>query len=255
MEFIKTKQEEHVLHILLDRDPSNAIHQEMVRELLSILLSSKEDPSIEGLVLTGKEHFFSSGLDFITLFDYDKLQIGVFWKDFMMLLKELISFPKPLVAAISGYSPAAGCLLAMCCDYRVMAEGNYHIGPSEVSLGVVVPSRIFDLYRFWLGNGAAYRSLLSGELYTPQEAQSVGLVDEVVALERLQSTAVNKLKRFMQFEKNVWQGSKLNLRSQLIATFNSDPEDDIHQILHQWWQPSNRAIMKTIIDNLASPKA
>lgn len=255
MDYIKTKQEDRILHILLDRGRSNAIHQEVVSELLQILLESKEDPTVEGVVLSGKEHFFSSGLDLITLYDYDKFQMGVFWKDFMMLLKELVSFPKPIVSAITGHSPAGGCVLALCCDYRIMAEGNYVVGLNEVPVGLVIPSCIFKLYSFWLGSAVAYRSLLEGKLFSPQEALSVGLVDDLVPFDRIQTSAIHKLKSVTQFEKGVWQATKLNLRKELIDSFSNTEDIVIEQILDQWWKPNTRAIMKTIIKNLTNKKS
>lgn len=255
MNYIKTKTEERILHVLLDRGKSNPIHLEVVRELLSVILSAKEDPAIEGIVLTGKEHFFSSGLDLITLYDYDKDQMNEFWKDFMMLLKELVSFPKPSVAAITGHSPAGGCILAICCDYRVMADGDYIIGLNEVPVGIIVPPSIFSLYSFWLGQGIAYRSLLEGKLFKPSEALEVGLVDEVVSFDRIQNAALKRIKSVSQFEKNAWQATKLNLRKGLIASFSANHDEVINQMLEQWWRPSTRAIMKTIIDNLTQKKS
>ena len=254
MGYVKTKQEDHILHILLDKGRSNAIDQEMVRELLAVLKASKDDLSIEGVVFSGKEHFFSSGLDLITLYTYDKLQMELFWTDFMMLLKELVSYPKPIVAAITGHSPAGGCVLSLCCDYRIMVSGDYIIGLNEVPVGLIVPHSIFGLYRFWLGEGLAYRSLLSGKLFTPEEAKEIGLVDDLVPFDRIQNAAVNRLKAFTQFEKGEWQATKLNLRKDLIALFAQDQKEVVQQVLDQWWKPSTRSIMKTIIDNLMHKK-
>lgn len=255
MDYINTKQEDHILHILLDRGKSNAIHLDVVRELLSIVLEAKNNESIEGIILSGKEHFFSSGLDLITLYDYDRIQMEEFWHNFMMLLKELVSFPKPTVAAITGHSPAGGCVLAICCDYRIMAEGEYIIGLNEVPVGIIVPQSIFSLYSFWLGKAVAYRSLLEGKLFRPQEALQVGLVDDVVAFDRIQNTAIKRLKSVTQFEKNAWQSTKLNLRKDVIAQFSENHAEVIKQVLEQWWRPTTRAIMKTIIDNLTQKKS
>lgn len=255
MDYIKTKQEDHILHILLDRGKSNAIHMDVVRELLDVLLAAKDDPAIEGIVLSGKEHFFSSGLDLITLYDYDRVQMEEFWHLFMMLLKELVSFPKPSVAAITGHSPAGGCVLAICCDYRVMVAGEYIIGLNEVPVGIIVPQSVFTLYSFWLGQATAYRSLLEGKLFKPEEALAVGLVDELVSFDRIQNAALKKVKAVTQFEKGAWQATKLNLRKELIEAFSSNHDQVIKQVLDQWWKPSTRAIMKTIIDNLIQKKA
>ncbi|NGF55347.1 enoyl-CoA hydratase/isomerase family protein [Parapedobacter sp. SGR-10] len=250
MKYIRTKIEDHIYHILLDRGKSNAMDLEAVQELISAVEQAEADPAVEGLILSGKEGFFSSGLDLITLYDYDAEQMKEFWKHFLLLIQKLASFSKPAVSAITGHSPAGGCILALCCDYRIMTEGQYIIGLNEVPVGIVVPQSIFKLYSFWLGDGIAYRSLMEGKLFSPQEALAIGLVDEVVPLNRIQNTAFQKIKSVAQFEKNAWRSSKQNFRRDLVTSLMQLQEETIDQVLAQWWRPGTRAIMKTIIENL-----
>lgn len=255
MEYIQTKKEDHILHVLLNRGKSNAMDIQLVEELIQLLEEAEEDPSIEGLVLSGKEGFFSSGLDLITLFSYNETEMYAFWSRFMVLVQKFIAFSKPSVAAITGHSPAGGCVLALCCDYRVMAQGDYIVGLNEVPVGIVVPESIFKLYSFWLGPGSAYRNLLEGRLFKPEEALSVGLVDEVVPFDRIQTAAVRRLKMVMQFEKSAWRATKLNLRGELIRTMGQGQDIAVEQVLQQWWRPSTREILQTIISNLTQKKS
>ena len=254
MGFIKTKIEEHVLHIILDRGKSNAMDINLVEELITEFSNAEDNPSIEGVILTGKESFFSSGLDLIELYNYDEQQMKNFWQRFMFLAQKLSGFPKPFVTAITGHSPAGGCVLALCADYRIMAEGEFIIGLNEVPVGLVVPESIFDLYSFWLGEAVAYRSLLEGKLFNPSEALQVGLVDEVVPFNKIQQTAIRKLKSFSQFNRSAWGSSKTNFKKKLVAKLNHEQDQVIDQVLKQWWNPQTRAIMKTIIDNLTAKK-
>jgi len=254
MNFLKTKTEDHILHILLDRGKSNAIDIQVVDELIAVIEEAEGNPSVEGLILSGKEGFFSSGLDLITLYQYDEDQMRNFWTRFMQLLQKLTSFPKPAVSAITGHSPAGGCVIAICCDYRIMAEGEYIIGLNEAAVGLVVPESIFQLYSFWLGQGNAYRALMEGKLFSPQEALKVGLVDEVVPFDRIQNAALRKIKSVTQFERNAWSTTKSNFRRSLVDALSENQDALIEQVLHQWWRPSTRAVMKTIIDNLTKKK-
>jgi len=253
--YFKTQVTDHICTIQLDRGKSNAMHLEMITELRQLLAQQKNDPAIEAIVLQGKEDFFSSGLDLITLFDYDEAKIHEFWESFIALIYDLAAFPKPSIAAITGHSPAGGCVLALCCDHRVMAEGDYIIGLNEVPVGIIVPQCIFELYSFWLGSAQASKFLLEGKLLAPNEALTAGLVDEVIPFNRIQTAAFRKAKQYMQYNKNAWQASKLNIRQTLLEKIKLTQGEAIDQVLKQWWAPATRSILQTIIENLHSKKS
>lgn len=254
MDFIKVNIEQRIAHVFLDRGKSNAFHADMLAELNTAVAAAQADASVEGLILHGKEGFFSAGLDLITLYDYNEQQIQDFWELFMAFVESLVKFQKPAVAAINGHAPAGGCVLALCCDARVMAEGDFIIGLNEVPVGIVVPDSIFELYSFWLGKAHAYRYLLQGKLLRPQEALSVGLVDEVVPVQRIRTVAERHLGMYTQFERNTWWQSKTNLRRNLAERMAASREESIRMVLKQWWAPATRSILKTIIENLTQKK-
>lgn len=88
------------------------------------------------------------------------------------------------VAAIQGHAPAAGCFLAMACDYRVMFEGTSAdrvptIGLNETQLGIAAPFWMGQMLVRTIGFRQAELALALGTLFTPKLALSVGLVDEV----------------------------------------------------------------------------
>ncbi|CAM3814757.1 enoyl-CoA hydratase/isomerase family protein [Sphingobacterium prati] len=254
MEHIKTTIEDHILGIFLDRGKSNAIDTVLLKELIETLESNQENEAVQGAILIGKENFFSAGLDLITLFDYNVDQIREFWNLFLEATSLLASFPKPIAAAISGHSPAGGCVFALCCDYRIMAEGNFVIGLNEIPVGLIVPESIFQLYAFWIGRRNAYQNLLEGKLLTPNEAKAQGLVDDVVPANMLFNTATKKIKQISQLNQKTWRTSKLNFRKEIILKLRENREETIQEILVQWWLPSTRSILKSIIDNLTSKK-
>lgn len=254
MKYIRTEDSKPIQHIYLDRGPSNAMDSVLIKELTTTLLEADSRPDIEGIVLHGKEGFFSSGLDLIALYEYDEKEIEDLWYAFFTLTETFLRFSKPAVAAISGHSPAGGCVLALCCDYRIMAEGEYIIGLNEVPVGLIVPKAIFSLYAFWLGEAKAYRNLLTGKLYSPQDALTNGLIDEVTDSRKLFRLSEQRVNNFTQYEKNAWRKSKRNFRQALIQSFHENREKAIQNILEQWWKPSTREVMHILIENLQSKK-
>ena len=241
--------------ISLDCGKSNAINAEMVRELSQIVASIEQDDAILGVIIGGKEGYFSAGLDLIELYDYDEKEIKDFWVSFLELVSALSSFKKPLIAAVTGHAPAGGCLLSICCDYRIMAEGKYIIGLNEVPVGLIIPESIFALYSFWLGKANAYRYLLEGKLMSPETALKVGLVDEVVHIGSILTAAERQMHKYIQLDANIWQQSKLNMRRELLNKLSMNQSQTIEKLLLQWWSPSSRALIKTIIQNLGAAKA
>ncbi|WP_442589866.1 enoyl-CoA hydratase/isomerase family protein [Pedobacter sp. AW31-3R] len=236
--------------ITLNRAKSNALNREMITELGDMIYNISNDDNIGGVIIAGREPFFSAGLDLIELYSYDAEQIRSFWTLFLDFTAKLVAFKKPLVAAINGHAPAGGCVIALACDSRVMATGNFIIGLNEVPVGIIVPDSIFHLYAFWIGQAAASRSLLEGKLFTPDEALAVGLVDELVNPESIMTAAERRIRKYMTMEPNTWQQSKLNIRKKLIEATAANQEETLEIVLAQWWSPSTRQILKMLIDNL-----
>lgn len=250
MNTIRVTIKDHLAIITLDRGKSNALNGEMITELNDMLVNIATDQNIAGVIITGKEHFFSAGLDLIELYNYSESEARTFWNLFLAFSATITAFPKPLVAAVNGHSPAGGCVIALACDYRVMAEGKYIIGLNEVPVGIIVPNSIFKLYSFWIGQANATRSLLEGKLFSPEEALEIGLVDELANPASIVTAAERKIRKYMGMERNTWSQSKLNIRKDLIAATAADQSKDLEAMLKQWWSPSTRSILKTIIDNL-----
>ena len=255
METLQVTVDNRLAIVALNRGRSNPINHQMVIELTDCIKTLENDVAIGGVIITGKEGFFSSGIDLIEAYGYDEQQIKAFWVDFLALQTVLVSFKKPLVAAINGHSPAGGCVFAICCDYRIMAEGKFIIGLNEIPVGIIVPDSVFELYSFWIGHHKAYQYLLEGKLLNVAEALAVGLIDESCNADSIVSNAEKKARAYMQLNPVTWSESKLNFRQKLIDKLKEDKTDALNKMLAQWWAPATRKGLEMIIQNLKSKSA
>lgn len=239
------------LIVQLDRGSANPMNQEMLSEILQMLRETAADDTVRGVILTGKPNFFSAGLDVIELFSYDEATIRKFWEDFMTMVTEMSAYPKPLIAAITGHSPAGGCIMACCADYRVMASNpKYKIGLNEVAVGIVPRKNILKLYEFWLGTRKAYQYLLEGKLMSPQEAQAVGLIDDLIDGELVLERAEDKMKQYLKLGQETLCLTKKNLKKDLIEQLAADFEQNVETTTARWWSPEGRALMGHIVSAL-----
>jgi enoyl-CoA hydratase len=92
---------------------------------------------------------------------------------------------KPVVAAVNGHAIAGGCVLALCADLTVMAEGDGRIGIPEVKVGVPFPRVPLEVVRYAVGHVTSRRLVVGARTYPAAEARSMNLIDEIVSADEL----------------------------------------------------------------------
>src|SRR5574337_1953186 len=130
-----------VREINLARPPVNALDLEMLQALRSAVGAGVRD-GVRGIVLSGAPGLYSAGVDIPALLAKDRRGVREYWGELFALCATLARAPIPLAAAVTGHAPAGGAVLALFCDYRVMAEGAFKIGLNEVQVGLLVPEAI-----------------------------------------------------------------------------------------------------------------
>src|SRR5687767_8146601 len=111
-----------IRELKLARPPVNALSPDLVKALRTAIQDAP-GTGARALVLSGQPGMFSAGLDVPALLALDRAGITAFWDDFFGLIATIGRSPIPIVAAITGHSPAGGAVLSIFCDYRVMARG------------------------------------------------------------------------------------------------------------------------------------
>lgn len=253
--FIIQPQNGYVV-LQFQRGTANTLNQTMVDELRTFFQSAQADTEIGGVILTGKHPFFCAGVDLLEVFYYDSDAIRHFWGSFLQLAAEMVAFSKPLIAAITGHSPAGGCIMACACDYRVMTTGDkFQIGLNEMAVGIAPRESILYLYAFWIGERKAYQYLLEGRMLSGQEAFEDGLVDELVAAEDTLPRAIAKMEQYLKLPPNAFQQTKKALKAQLVAHLNRDFEQNLDLLHQQLLSEESQKIMGQVVAFLKSRKS
>ncbi|MDP5061880.1 MAG: enoyl-CoA hydratase/isomerase family protein [Maribacter sp.] len=241
--------------VQMNRGKVNAINAEMVNELSTTFRDLEKNVAVKGVILTGQPHYFSAGLDLIELYQYDKEQITHFFTVFGALYLQLVQFKKPFISAITGHSPAGGCVLAVASDNRYMAEGDkYVIGLNEVAVNIQISQNLTEAYAFWMGDGLASRYILEGKLLSGKEALAAGLVDELVPLENVLERAEKQMKIYMRADQEILINTKAKLRKHLLDKLDLNAETSLKEASELWWKPEIRAKMKAYVESFSSKK-
>lgn len=250
-----TYRNDHAI-VQMNRGKVNAINFEMVQDLRDAFQKLENNTEVKGVILTGQPHYFSAGLDLIELIQYDKDQISDFFASFGALYLELVQFKKPFISAITGHSPAGGCVLAVTSDNRYMAEGEkYVIGLNEVAVNIQISQNLTEIYAFWMGQGLANRYILEGKLLKGKEALKAGLVDDLVPLENVLERAEKQMKKYLTADQEIWINTKQKLRKHLWDKLDLNAENSMNEASELWWKPEIRAKLQAYVESFTNKKA
>ncbi|HWS40791.1 MAG TPA: enoyl-CoA hydratase/isomerase family protein, partial [Arenimonas sp.] len=185
---IETINHDSLVEIKLNRAPVNALNFELL-DLLVNTIDRVVSEGAQGIVLSGGQKVFSGGLDVPYLLTCSTPELKACWSRFFDAARTLAKSPVPVVASIAGHNPAGGCVLALCCDYRVMAKGPYRIGLNETQVGLAVPEAIQYLMRRIVGAHRAERLVVAGAMIESQQAFELGIIDELATQEAVTEVA------------------------------------------------------------------
>jgi len=142
------------------------------------------------VVITGTGAAFSAGVDLFRVTGGGEAYVREFLPRMDALFRAVLTFPKPVVAAVNGHAIAGGCILAAACDHRIMARGNGRIGIPELLVGVPFPALPLSIVRARVPASAIRRLVNSGDTVLPDEALALGLVDEMCDADDLPAQAL-----------------------------------------------------------------
>lgn len=224
-----------VRELRLARPPVNALNAVLLAALDKEIARASDGSAgaPKAIVISGAPGMFSAGLDIREVTAGDAA-VTALVTCFSRLQLRIVNSSVPIIAALSGQSPAGGAVIALLCDYRIMAAGDYRIGLNEVQVGLYPGETIFRVLERIVGTHRAAALLPRGAMLNAAEALAIGLVDEVVELSAVVTRAVALATELAALPPKVYARTRHMARAGLREIFESPPES-LESLLADGW--------------------
>ncbi|MEE9208090.1 MAG: enoyl-CoA hydratase-related protein [Gemmatimonadota bacterium] len=174
LRFLRLDVADGVARVTLDRPPLNVLDIPMLQELDVVLAALGENDDLKLLVLTGEGRAFCAGVD---VADHTAERVEFMLETFHGVIRRLLGFEFPVLAAVNGAALGGGCELLLACD-MALAASDAKLGQPEIRLGVFPPVAAAILPRL-VGLQHAMDLILTGRVLSAAEARDIGLVSQV----------------------------------------------------------------------------
>lgn len=244
---VETLVHGHVTELRLARAPVNALNPDLCHAITESLQAAVANGA-RGIVLAGGPKVFSAGLDVPFLLSLGSNQAALLqaWTAFFDAARALATCPVPVVAAMAGHAPAGGCVLALCCDYRIMADGPYRIGLNETQVGLVAPEGIQALMARAVGAHRAERLLVAGAMVDAGQALCIGLVDELTGIDDVATRARVWLEELQQLPQKPMLETRRIARAD-VADCLRDERIDLQRFVVGWMEPETQGALRAML--------
>ncbi len=196
--FVKVDVAERIALVTIDRPPVNALNSEVLDELTQTFTSIARRKDVGVVILTGGgEKAFVAGADIAEMVGKSGVEMRDFSQKGRRLGEVMAKAPQPIIAAINGYALGGGCELALACDIR-LASNRAKIGQPEVNLAILPGFGGTQRLARLVGAGWASELVFTGDAVDAATAERIGLVNHVVAHERLVEEAKAMARKILE---------------------------------------------------------
>ena len=177
---------EGVVGLTLNRpEQYNALSRELLARLQTELDGIKDDPGVRVVVITGKGRAFCAGHDLKEMAtERERARLLELFGACSKMMLSLTRLPQPVIALVDGIATAAGCQLVAACDLA-LATTNARFATSGVKYGLFCSTPMVALSRN-VPRKAAMEMLLTGDFIEAEDAHRLGLINQVVAPDKLE---------------------------------------------------------------------
>ena len=182
LENIELEKKNHIAVITINHPPANAWNLATMLDFEKAVDDVEADKEVRVVILTGAgEKCFSAGFDVSDA--ANSHETSPKGRD---LWRRIDRFPKPVIAAINGFALGGGLELAMCCQFRIMADGpKVLLGLTELNLGIIPGWGGTQRLPLIVGKAKALDMILFSKKIDAKEALKIGLVNQISPPEKL----------------------------------------------------------------------
>ncbi|MGM8362055.1 enoyl-CoA hydratase/isomerase family protein [Flavobacterium sp. ARAG 55.4] len=231
--FLKIKIEKEYAVLSLNKPPANSYDKNYLKLINKALVDIESDSSIKVILIEStSDKFFCAGAD-IKVFSQNTTEQNA---EMVVAAREvsttIASSSKIVIAAIRGHVLGGGLEMAMSCDIRLAATGNYLVGLPEVKLGLMPGNggtpRMIDL----IGAGRAMELLVTGNSISPEKAFHYGLFNQLFEATEFKTKvhqyvqelalgageAMSAIKKYIQLHKGMNLQESLDFETKSVET-------------------------------------
>ncbi len=200
-----------IAHITLDDGKVNALSEQRLTELRTQLEEASSCARVT--ILSGRAGIFSAGFDMPT-FSRDRAAIAGMVTAGIHTVLQMLEHPHPIVAVCTGHAYPMGAFLLLSCDVRLGSRGDYRIGMNEVAIGITVPHFALALAQARL-TPPGLVSVLTGRMFSPDDALLAGYLDEVHDAAALPAAALAHAEMLLGIDLAAYRSTKQRLNATL----------------------------------------
>ncbi|MEX2195513.1 MAG: enoyl-CoA hydratase/isomerase family protein [Thermoleophilaceae bacterium] len=242
---VSVQTEGDVAVVRIDRPPANAMDLELLAAGHAAL-SEVEDAG--AVVLTGREGFFSAGVDLKLAPTLDAGGQREMVEGINRLFAGWYALPRPLVCAVNGHAIAGGLIMALCGDLRVGVDAGAKLGLTELKAGIPYPAVALAVTRAELTPAAVRLLALRAHLVEPPEALRLGVLDELAPAPALLDTAIERAGELAALPRAAYETVKRQVRGPAIEAMDRLLEGGDDPMLGAWLGDEAAAASRAILE-------
>src|SRR5438128_10255928 len=188
-----SRERDGVALVHLNRPPANSYDRAFLDDLNAAVDQVRWDGDLRGAVVISDlaPRFFSAGADINNFKNSTQEQRVMTVLHAQEILLKIERTPKVFVAAINGHALGGGLEIALACDFRFAAVGEYRIGLPEVTLGLLPGNGGTQRLTRLIGRTRALDMMITSQQVNAARALELGMVERVFPADRVVEKSID----------------------------------------------------------------